>query len=263
MNCKLRIEKPDDYRTVEELIREAFWGTHHPGCDEHLLAHRLRKQQSFVPERDHVAEVNGSIVGNVMYSLAEVIADDGGATEVLSIGPLSVLPSLQRQGIGTTLMAHTIGVAGQLGYRGIVFYGHPDYYPRLGFRRATEFGIGTSAGTFVDALMALPLYGNALADVRGRFIEDAVFERDAKEAEDFDKSFPHKEHRNHESTEILRGKLDEAAMSALAEHAVLLLPDLDRYSGSEIASWQGITEKAYPVLNAILREHGHAGKTWP
>lgn len=71
MTFHLRLEQPTDYRTVEELTREAFWGFTRPTCDEHLLAHKLRQIPAFVPELDYVAEVHGKIVGNVMYSKAK------------------------------------------------------------------------------------------------------------------------------------------------------------------------------------------------
>jgi len=59
----LRNETVSDYRTVEELTREAFWNHHVPGCDEHYLLHIMRKADSFIHELDIVAEVNGKIVG--------------------------------------------------------------------------------------------------------------------------------------------------------------------------------------------------------
>ncbi len=70
LNIKLRLEKPADYRVVEELTREAFWGLHRPKCDEHLLVHKLRDIPAFIPELDYVAEIDGQIVGNIMYSRA-------------------------------------------------------------------------------------------------------------------------------------------------------------------------------------------------
>ncbi len=61
MNIYLRLEQPKDYRAVENLTREAFWGTNHPDCDEHLLAHKLRSSAAFVPELDYVAEALSTI----------------------------------------------------------------------------------------------------------------------------------------------------------------------------------------------------------
>ena len=79
MDIRIRKEMPADYRQVEELTREAFWGAmDHPTCDgEHLIVHKLRGLPCFVPELDFVAEVDGKIVGHVIYSLAKVVAAEG------------------------------------------------------------------------------------------------------------------------------------------------------------------------------------------
>ena len=62
-----------------------------------------------------------------------------------------------RTGASASAPEAHIEEAKRLGYRAIVFFGHPDYYPRVGFRRAEEFGITTASGKNIDALMAMPL----------------------------------------------------------------------------------------------------------
>ncbi len=101
MNIRIRKETPADYRIVEELTREAFWGNiDHPTCDgEHLLVHKLRKLPAFVPELDFVAEAEGKIVGHIIYSLARIMTPDKGEIQVLNFGPLSVHPSYKRMGV--------------------------------------------------------------------------------------------------------------------------------------------------------------------
>ncbi len=134
MNLTIRLENPADYRTVEELTREAFWKNTDLGVTivEHLLVHKLRKSTIFVPELDYVAETDGKTVGNIMYSISKIIAEDNREHEVLTFGPLSVLPEYQNQGVGKALVQFTIAEAKRLGYTAIVFCGEPDYYPRLG-----------------------------------------------------------------------------------------------------------------------------------
>ena len=67
MDIKLRNETEQDYKIVEQLTREAFWNVHVPGCNEHYLVHIMRDSELFIPELDFVAELNGKIVGNIMY----------------------------------------------------------------------------------------------------------------------------------------------------------------------------------------------------
>ena len=100
MQLTIRRETPADYRAVEALTRDAFWGWgENPMCDgEHLIVHRLRESTDIVPELDFVAEANGMLVGHIIYAKAQILSPDGQKTEVLTFGPLSVLPRCQKQG---------------------------------------------------------------------------------------------------------------------------------------------------------------------
>lgn len=195
MNNKttLRLETERDHRAVEELTRDAFWDIYKPGCDEHLLVHKLRGAAAFVPGLDYVAEREGRVVGSIMYSAARVIDDSDRAHAVLTFGPLGVLPAYQRQGIGAALVRYTLDIIREMGYSAVIIFGHPAFYSRFGFKSAEQFGIATRDGTSLDALMALPLYEDALNGVRGRFYEDDIFQIDPLELAEFDKSFPPRE----------------------------------------------------------------------
>jgi len=109
------------------------------------------------------------------------------------MGPFAVLPSYQKQGIGSLLMNHSIEKARQLGYKGIIIFGNPDYYHRFGFVNAKEYNIKTSWGDDFDAFMALELYNGSLRGISGEFNEDEVFKIENEELEDFEKQFPYKE----------------------------------------------------------------------
>ena len=192
MNIKIRLEQESDYRTVEELTREAFWNLHAMGCDEHLLVHKLRTCAAFIPGLSFVALKDGRIVGHIIYSLAKITDETGADHQVISFGPLSVLPALQNQGIGKALVEHSIKAAADMGCRAILIYGYPAYYSRFGFEEAKTFGIRTGEGKFMKALMALPLVDGALNGISGRFFEDPVFHIDPAETEAFDQTFPYK-----------------------------------------------------------------------
>ena len=96
----IRNEPPADYRAVEELTRLAFWNVNMPGCDEHYLVHIMRSHPDFISELDFVIEEDGKIVGNVIYTRATLIGRSGRAKNILTFGPLSVLPEYQRRGYG-------------------------------------------------------------------------------------------------------------------------------------------------------------------
>ena len=180
----LRKERKSDHDTVERITYRAFLGADHADGTEALLARKLRSHPAFVPQLDFVAELDGRVVGNIMYSKSHVEGKDGKAWETLAFGPVSVLPVYQRQGIGSALISQTLVAAEKMGFRAVLIFGHEDYYPRFGFRPASEYGITTQNGENFPAFMALPLYDNALSGVNGRYIHADLFDNlDQAEAE--------------------------------------------------------------------------------
>lgn len=195
MNISIRLEKENDYRDVEYLTREAFWNLYKPGCDEHLIIHKIRKVPAFIKELSFIACDNDRIVGNIIYSKAKVINDENKEFEVLCMGPIGVLPSYHRQGIGSLLMNYSVEKAKQLGHKAVIIFGNPEYYHRFGFINAKEYGIQTSSGENFEALMALELYDGGLSGISGKFYEDGAFKVEKDELGIFEKEFPYKEKR--------------------------------------------------------------------
>jgi predicted N-acetyltransferase YhbS len=251
----VRQETPADHRRVEELTREAFWGMSGPGCDEHLLVHRLRRSPALVPELDLVAEVDGVVVGHVVYTRARVV---GAARtwEVLTFGPLSVDPACQATGIGAALMRRTLADAARLGHRAVVVYGHPDYYPRFGFVRAREVGITAPGGATFDALMALALVEGGLDGVQGEFHEDEAFRLDPADVAEFDRAFPPRAPAVPTPVAVLAGRAPADVLDALPRHGVAHLEQLHRFSSAEVARWDGVGTAGADALHRALRDRG-------
>ncbi|NCD08742.1 MAG: N-acetyltransferase [Negativicutes bacterium] len=193
MYITIRPENEKDYFETEYITREAFWDVYHPGCTEHLVLHQLRDVPAFVKELDFVVCDGVRIVGNVVCSKAKVINADKQDFEVLSMGPLAVLPDYQGKGIGGLLINKAISKARELGYKGIVIYGNPDYYHRFGFVNAEQFGIKTADGENFDYFMALELSKGSLRGITGSFHEDEAFNVNEEDLKEFDKAFPYKE----------------------------------------------------------------------
>lgn len=189
----IRLETKADHREVEHVTREAFWNHHVPGCDEHYLAHILRKKACFLPELDYIAEQQGHIVGNIMYTRAKVIGDDGMEYSVISFGPVSVLPDWQDMGVGSILIRHTLDLAREQGHTAVLIYGDPAYYQRFGFIAAQNYGIASSDNYYCAALQALELVPDALSGKAGRFEEDKAYQINETSACKFDLNFPPKE----------------------------------------------------------------------
>ena len=195
-NLIIRREEPKDYRTVEELTRAAF---NNPSrierskidCPmEHHMVHSLRKKDG-ITELNFVAEMDGKIVGHIIYSNAYILQPNNSRVEVLNFGPISVLPELQKMGIGSALMKYSIQEAKKLGYGAILFFGHPEYYPRFGFLEAKYYGITDCNGDNYPAFMAMELIEGYLKSVSGKFIEADIYNDDLnrEQAKEFDMAF--------------------------------------------------------------------------
>lgn len=193
MNIELRREQPADFFETENLTREAFWNYYTPGCCEHYLLHIMRNSSSFVPELDIVAVCDDKIVGNVVFTKGIIKGDDGETKEVLTLGPIAVLPEYQRQGIARDMIEATKIIARKRGFRAILLCGDPEVYSRFGFVPAENFGIRTADNMYMAALQAFELYDGALSGAKGRYCEDDVYNADENLVAEFDKNFPEKE----------------------------------------------------------------------
>lgn len=193
MNIFLRVEQPSDFFETENVTREAFWNHYSPGCCEHYLLHIMRHSPAFVPELDLVAVDDGKIVGNVVHMKAVIKADDEREYEVLSLGPISVLPEYQGKGIGTRLIEDSRERAREMGFCAILLCGEPNYYTRRGFVPAETLGIRTSDDMYAVALHVCELYENALSGISGRYFEDEIYNFAPDAVAEYDKNFPAKE----------------------------------------------------------------------
>lgn len=202
MNITLRLETEADYRKVEEMTREAFWNLYVPGCDEHYLAHILRDHPDFIPELDYVAEVDGKIVGSIMYTKAFLIGEDQEQVEILAFGPLCVPPEHQRKGIGTELIEKTKALAAEKNIPAIVIYGDPHNYCKHGFRNGIDYNVSDMNGEYPMGLLVLELKSGFFGLKNWKAKQSDVFSFDQKDAAEFDKRFAAKEKRFHYSQEL-------------------------------------------------------------
>ena len=186
----IRKETKDDHYAVEQMTQRAFWNKYKPGCDEHFLVHLLRRDRAYLPELSRVAVKDGEIIGCIMYSKAEV-KDGSHSHEVLTFGPLCVDPRWQGCGVGEALFQETRNLAEKAGFKGIIIFGEPDYYPELGFKTCETYGITTAEGENFNAFMAIELYPGSLEEVRGKFYVSSVFEKTSeRKVKAFNKKFP-------------------------------------------------------------------------
>ena len=137
----IRMEKQEDYRETENLVREAFWNVYRPGCSEHYVIHVLRDDPAFVKELDFVMEQNGRLIGQNMFMKTVIEADDGRDISVLTMGPIGITPPLKRKGYGKILLDYSLEKAAELGFGAVLFEGNIRFYGKSGFDYASRFGI--------------------------------------------------------------------------------------------------------------------------
>lgn len=185
----IRREEKSEYHKTEEVVLRAFWNKYHLGCNEHLLVHKLRNSNVYVPQLSRVAVIDNEIVGVICYTRTSLQNGDQ-TKEILTFGPLCVTPKWQGCGIGGMLIEETLELARQSGYEGVVIFGEPDYYPLHGFQTCDHFGVTTFDGKNFDAFMGIELVEQGLTSFGGKFCEPDIFENlPEEENEEFTKQF--------------------------------------------------------------------------
>lgn len=199
MNINIRNEEAKDYRRVEEIVRDAFWNLYVPGCDEHLVVHKMRKHPDFIKELAFVIEADNELVGGMFYTHSKIVNEGDKEYKTISFGPVFITPKLHRKGLGKALITHSIKAAREMGYRAILTLGYPYHYEPYGFLGGKKYNISMPDRKFYKGLLVLPLYEGALDGISGYAQFSEVFEVAGEEVEEFEKSFAPKEKRYQES----------------------------------------------------------------
>ena len=195
-NYIIRLEREEDYRETENLVRESFWNVYRPGCLEHYVLNQLRNDPAFVRELDFVMEMDGRLIGQNMFMRAEIRADDGRSIPIMAMGPICIHPELQRKGYGKILLDYSLEQAAELGCGALCFEGNIAFYGKSGFTYASKFGIryhDLPEGADSSFFLCKELKPGYLAGVAGEYTPPKGYFVDEAEAEDFDKTFPPKE----------------------------------------------------------------------
>lgn len=183
---KIRNEEKTDYEKVEEITRKAFWNLYIPGCGEHYLVHVMRSHKDFIPELDFVIEVDNEIIGNVMYTKTRLVDESGEEKDILTFGPVCILPEYQRKGYGKKLLEYSFEKARALGYDVIVIFGNPGNYVSRGFKSCKKHNVCLENGTYPSPMMVKELKEGVLDGRKYVYYESPVFEIDEKDVVSFD-----------------------------------------------------------------------------
>jgi predicted N-acetyltransferase YhbS len=179
--CKMDIiikqEQVKDYVSTEKVVKYAFAHAEYSDKNEHHLVSRLRNSNAFIPELSLVAmeQDTNQIVGHILLSKIKIMNDNQVVAESLALAPVSVLPAYQNKGIGRQLILEALSKAKEMEEGSVIVLGHPEYYPKFGFKKASTWGIKSPFEVPDEAFMAIELRENSLEQVSGVVEYSSVF----------------------------------------------------------------------------------------
>lgn len=200
MMLQVRVESKEDYRVVEELTREAFFNVYLPGCKEHYVLHKFRESDNFIKELSLVLELDGNIIGHVMFAKAKVKLQDGSYKDVHTFGPFSIHPNYQKHGYGEFLLNAALNKAKELGVKVLLACGSIDYYKKFGFSLASSKNVRYAFAESNDKVVPYFLikefdksYLNASPCTYQDPDEYFVADKELVSFEKYEETFPYKE----------------------------------------------------------------------
>jgi putative acetyltransferase len=161
MEIVIRAETVADYSKIREINNRAF----NQDTEEKLIQN-LRKKKEYIAELSLVAEYKNQLVGHILFFPISIIGKNN-RFPTLALAPMSVLPEFQKKGIGSELIKEGLKIAKKLGFTSVIVVGHPQYYSKFGFKKASTWNIRPPFDAPDDAFMAIELVKNALMDVSG------------------------------------------------------------------------------------------------
>ena len=159
MLVTVRAETGEDLPAIGKVHDQAFGQK-----NEGLLVEKLRANPDFVPQLSLVAELDGRVLGHVLFFPVRI---GGKECKALALAPVGVLPEFQKKGIGGGMIRQGLARARELGYRSVNVLGDNDYYPRFGFQPSTEWKVTSAFDCQPEHFMALELVSGGLEDVEG------------------------------------------------------------------------------------------------
>ncbi|WP_173383236.1 GNAT family N-acetyltransferase [Fibrobacter succinogenes] len=192
----IRTEQPCDFKAIENLTREAFWNVYRPGCTEHYVLHCYRESPDFVPELSLILEVEGEIVGHVMYAWSHIDADDGRKIKMMTFGPINIRPDFKRKGYGKILLDHSMELAKKMEGGCLLIVGNIDFYGKSSFVSALTKGIRYADDPEATYFLCKELDDGFLDGITGSYHDPEgyfVADQNPEAFDRFDAEFPPKE----------------------------------------------------------------------
>lgn len=165
-NIIVRQTTEADYPIVYNLIQIAFLTAEHRDGDEQDYAVGLRNSENYIPALDLVAELDGQLIGHIMFTKTYVTQPDGSRYNTLLVAPLSVLIEYRSSGVGSALMKEGLRIAATMGYETAFLIGDPNYYQRFGYKLSHLYNINHDSLP-AEYVMVKEIAPNALETISG------------------------------------------------------------------------------------------------
>lgn len=177
MTIKIDIEQEHskDHSLVEDLVARAFKTATHTNGKEWLLVQKLRHSPHFLPELSLIAKLEDKIIGHILFTKIAIQSSQGDQFESLALAPVSVDPEFQNQGVGAKLILRGHEIAKNLGFKSVIVLGHPHYYPKFGYQKASTWNIQAPFKVPDEVFMAIELASGSLTDTSGTVIYPKEF----------------------------------------------------------------------------------------
>jgi putative acetyltransferase len=161
MKITIEAETEGDYEQITRLHTIAF-----NGDGEARLVEKLRKTPTYIPELSLVAKYRNAIIGHILFYPIK-IKTCRKKCRSLALAPVSVIPSFQNRKVGSRLIMEGLEKAKKLGFKSVIVVGHPEYYPKFGFEKASKYGISAPFDVPDTCLFAIELEKDGLKNCSG------------------------------------------------------------------------------------------------
>ena len=189
----IRTETEKDYKTAENVTREAFWNVYRPGCLEHYVLNQFRSNKDFIPQLSFVLEKDGKVIGHIMYAKAYIELEDGAKMPIMTFGPFSILPQYRGKGYGAYLLTYSMEQAVKMGAKALAITGDINFYGRFGFVLAKTKNVFYKADPDADYFLIKELEQGLITGIKGYYTDPDGYFVDETEAEIFDAQFAPKQ----------------------------------------------------------------------
>lgn len=193
---KIRLETPEDYLEVEDLVRDSFWNIYRPGAYEHFIVHNLRNDDSCIKDLAYVIEKDKKIIGHINYSYGKLNFKNGQCCKVPILGPIAIAKNQQNKGYGTELIEYTLNLIKDKNIAYVFVVGDENYYKRFGFESASKYDLhfeGTDIKEECPFFMIKIFDREKLPSKPAIFSNPDVFDVDESDVDEFDKKFEYKQ----------------------------------------------------------------------